>query len=99
MADTLRLAQKLDLAYLTPRPELTSSRYCLANPGKEYIIYLPEGGSATLNLCGHAANYDLEWFFPNLGRAWHARPVPGGDYTVLAAPYTGDAIAILKALE
>src|SRR5262245_55206800 len=32
-------------AYLTlPHGELASTKYCLANPGQEYLVYLPEGG-------------------------------------------------------
>jgi hypothetical protein len=29
---------------MRPRGELASIRYCLAAPGKEYLVYLPEGG-------------------------------------------------------
>jgi len=34
----------VNLAALVPHPELASTRYCLAKPGKEYVVYLPEGG-------------------------------------------------------
>lgn len=98
MSDVLRYAQTLDLAQMTPRPELASTRYCLANPGQAYVVYLPQGGSVTLDLRAPAAAYTLEWYFPNLRRSLTAAPVRGGGYTVLAAPYTGDAVAILRAV-
>lgn len=99
MGDTARYAQRMDLAKMTPRPELASSHYCLANPGQEYLIYLPEGGSVTLNLRGTSGQFAMEWFLPRLGRSFPgARPLPGGDYVAAAAPFTGDAVLYLKHL-
>jgi len=40
MGDTRRYAEKMNLAAMTPHPELVSTRYCLANPGEEYLVYL-----------------------------------------------------------
>jgi hypothetical protein len=97
MGDTLRYARRMNLAAMTPRPELASTRYCLANPGHEYLIYLPEGGSVTLNLLGAAGAFAVEWFLPQLGRTFPgARPLTGGDFAVTVAPYTGDAVLYLK---
>ena len=44
MGDTLRYARKVDLATMEPLGDLASTGYCLANPGKEYLIYLPSNG-------------------------------------------------------
>lgn len=41
MGQTLVYAQRIALASLTPRPELCSTQYCLVNPGRAYVIYLP----------------------------------------------------------
>jgi hypothetical protein len=41
MGQTLAYARRIALARMTPRPELCSSQYCLVNPGREYVIYLP----------------------------------------------------------
>lgn len=96
MGDTRRFAERMDLARSTPRPDLASSRYCLANPGEEYLVYLPEGGSLTLNLCGATGMFEVEWFLPQVNRTFPgAFPLPGGDYVVTAAPYTGDAVLYL----
>ena len=32
---------RMDLAGMTPRGELTSTGYCLAKPGAEYLVYAP----------------------------------------------------------
>jgi hypothetical protein len=97
MGDTRRYAEKMGLAAMTPRPELASTHYCLANPGEEYLVYLPEGGSVTLNLCGAKGKFAVEWFLPQVARTFPgAYPLPGGDYVVTAAPYTGDAVLYLR---
>ncbi len=97
MGDTRRYAQKMDLTAMTPRPELSSTRYCLANPGVEYLVYLPEGGNVTLDLCDAPGHFAVEWFLPQVNRTLPgARPLVGGDYGVTTAPYTGDAVLYLK---
>lgn len=100
MGDTRRYAEKMNLAAMTPHPELASSHYCLANPGEEYLVYLPEGGSVTLNLCGSQGKFSMEWFLPQVNRTFPGpRPLTGGDYVATAAPYTGDAVLYLKRIK
>jgi hypothetical protein len=46
----LKYANRMNLEMMTPRADLCSSRYCLANPaanGAEYLVYLPSGATAT----------------------------------------------------
>ena len=87
----------MNLASMTPRPDLASSRYCLANPGQEYLVYLPEGGPVTLNLRGGRGDFVVEWFLPRLNRKFPgAHPLAGGDYVSRVAPFTGDAVPYLK---
>jgi hypothetical protein len=97
MGDTHRYAKKMNLVQMTPRPELASTRYCLAHPGEEYLVYLPTGGRVTLDLCEVRGQFAVEWFLPQIGRTLPgARPLPGGDYAVTTAPYTGDAVLYLN---
>jgi hypothetical protein len=44
-----------------------NSRYCLAKPGEVYVIYLPDGGPARLDLTGHTGTYRVGWFDPRNG--------------------------------
>jgi hypothetical protein len=100
MGDTRRYAIKMDLVRMVPHPELASTRYCLAHPGEEYLVYLPEGGYVTLDLCEAKGQLAVEWFLPQVGRTLPGgRPLPGGDYAVTTAPYTGDAVLYLKKVE
>ena len=41
MGMTLAYARRMDLSQMRPRGDLASSGYCLANPGSEYLVYLP----------------------------------------------------------
>lgn len=60
MGDTLRYAQRVRLVDMTPRTDLSSTRYALAIPGKEYLVLQPEGTPFTVTL--EAGTYRVEWF-------------------------------------
>jgi len=50
MGYILSYANRMNLGAMTPRPDLCSTGYCLANPaasGAEYLVYLPSGSTAT----------------------------------------------------
>jgi hypothetical protein len=96
MGDTLRYASRVDLGAMSPRPDLASSRYCLANPGVEYLIYLPEGGSISVDVSESDASYLSEWFVPRTGQVYPGlvlTPLEG--YVVTTAPVTADAVLYL----
>ena len=38
---TLAYANRMDLVAMKPHGEIASSGYCLANPGEEYLVYVP----------------------------------------------------------
>jgi hypothetical protein len=42
MGHTLRYAERMNLAAMNPNDNSCSAKYCLANPGREYLIYLPK---------------------------------------------------------
>jgi len=56
-----KLATGINLATLVPRNELASSGYCLADPGKEYLVYLPEGRNVEVDLGDAAGPLSVEW--------------------------------------
>lgn len=61
MGDTRRYAEKIDLARMSPRPELASTGYCLAAPGREYLVYAAPGPAAfTVQLA--TGTYAYEWY-------------------------------------
>jgi Ca2+-binding RTX toxin-like protein len=68
--------------------------YVIAEAGKTYAVYLPEGGSATLDLRGHAGTYDVFWYDPRAGGALQSGSVAavagGGLVNLGASPSQGD---------
>ncbi|MGD9495300.1 MAG: putative collagen-binding domain-containing protein [Armatimonadota bacterium] len=96
MGDTLRFARRMNLARAVPHDELASTRYCLADPGKEYLVYLPEGGEVTLDLTGLGGEFAAEWFNPSTGEHAGTVVVRAGGTRSLTAPFEGDAVLYLQ---
>lgn len=44
-----------------------TQRYCFAKPGEVYLVYLPEGGGAELDLKGVEGSFSVAWFNPRSG--------------------------------
>ncbi len=91
-----QLAQRMDLAAMTPRNDLSSTQYCLADPGREYVVYLPEGGKATVDLSAAKGRIAVEWFTPQNGEKHSGVAVAGGGKRSFQAPFNGDAVLHLK---
>ncbi len=68
MGVTRRLAEQLDLKTLLPHGRLASTGYCLANPGKTYLVYLPRGGEVTVDLSRGSGSFRGVWIEPGTGR-------------------------------
>jgi len=90
MGYTRRLANRISLVGMVPRNELASSRYCMANPGKEYLIYLPEGGSVTVDLRDVGGALSVEWFNARRAESKTAERAQGGAKRIFASPFGGD---------
>jgi len=91
MGHTLSYANRMTLAAMTPRGDLTSTGYALASPGSEYLVYAPSGGSFIVTLA--AGTYTYEWFNPAAGQVAGTGTVTatGGDES-FAPPFGGDAV-------
>jgi hypothetical protein len=60
MGDTRDFAERISLMTMQPRPDLSSTGFELADPGKEYLILQPsEAGQFTITL--PAGRYAVEW--------------------------------------
>jgi hypothetical protein len=96
MGVTRRLAERVNLAAMTPYDELASTKYCLAEPGNSYIVFLPEGGEVTVDLTAASARFAAEWIHPIEGQPTAAEPVSGGAKRTLKAPFAGAAVLYLR---
>ncbi|MCH7557325.1 MAG: DUF5060 domain-containing protein [Planctomycetes bacterium] len=59
----------LPFTEMTGHDELTSVKndYCFAMPGRIYAIYLPAGGTTSLDLGDSSATFTIQWFNPRTG--------------------------------
>lgn len=94
MGYTKAYADKMDLASVKPRGDLTSTGYALANPGSEYLVYAPSGGSFWVDLV--ADSYCLEWFNPRSGSVEQTGFITAsGGNQAFNPPFGGDAVLYL----
>jgi len=94
---TRRYANRVNLAAMVPHNDLASTRYCLADPGAGYLVYLPSGGEVSVDLSAARGRLAVEWFDPTAGRASAADGVQGGVRRKFTAPFSGDAVLCLTA--
>jgi hypothetical protein len=92
---TRTYAQKMNLTKATPSVEIASTRYCLAEPGRSYCAYLPDGGAVTVDLSAAQGDMQVEWFSPASGAKTSAPSVAGGARQRFASPFDGDAVLFL----
>lgn len=63
-----------------PHDELVNNaNYCLAQPGKIYVVYLPRAGKVTIQL--KPGHYSVEWFNPRNGEHISLPSIDGGSWT------------------
>lgn len=59
-----KVTKQLDIEQMEPRPNLIHSEqqaYLLAEPGRQYAIYFPFGGTAEIDLETNDGNYQYRW--------------------------------------
>ncbi|MEM8484719.1 MAG: DUF5060 domain-containing protein [Bacteroidota bacterium] len=66
----------------------SGNAHVLANPGEVYLVYLPAGGAASLDLA--VGNYSVQWYNPRAGGDFQAGSVTsvtgGGEVSLGSAP-------------
>ena len=65
MGDTLSFAQRMQLIDMTPRNDIASTTFALANPGHEYLILQPDDSADRFTVDLAAGTYAAEWFSVN----------------------------------
>jgi hypothetical protein len=92
MGVSRRLAERVNLAAMLPHGDLASSGYCLAAPGKEYIVYLPSGGEVSLDLSSATSRLQVQWLHPIDGKATAAPTVTGGSQVRFKPPQNNQTV-------
>jgi hypothetical protein len=90
-----------ELVRCEPRPDLIETpagteAYCLAEPGRQYALYFPRGGGATLALEGGEGEMALRWYDVEGGQWGDEGAVQGGGSVDLACPGDGQWAAVLR---
>jgi hypothetical protein len=74
---------------LIGNPKNDNSKFCYAKAGDLYLVYLPNGGTADLDLSGAKGNFTVKWFNPRAGGnliSGSVTSVPGGGTVTLGNP-------------
>lgn len=96
MGQVRRFAERIPLAAMRPAERLCATRYCLADPGREYLIFQHDKGEFTVELTDAPGIFAAEWFDINAGKTIAARPVSGGAVRTFTTPFPGPAALYLK---
>ena len=92
MGYTRAISERMDLRTAVPSSELASTGFCLSSPGKEYLVYLPDGGSVTVDLTATSGSLAVEWLNPVDGTSVSGEEAEGGTSRKFDAPFDGDAV-------
>jgi Family of unknown function (DUF6298)/Putative collagen-binding domain of a collagenase len=98
MGHVRRLTEQVDLVAMTPRNGLASTTYCLADPGKEYLVYLPRGRAVTVDLTDAPGTFDATWLMAGTGKRQDGPACPGGGKREFVSPFgVADCVLHLRA--
>lgn len=83
---------------MQPSDKLVSTGYCLAEPGREYLVLLDRPTSFTLELGGPTQQAQSEWFHPFTGRHEPARPLANGLQHLIPPENWGEEPVVLHVI-
>jgi hypothetical protein len=92
---TRMYAERLNLERAVPSSALCSTKFCLADPGHQYLVYKPPGsGGFTLTVVAGA--YRFEWFNPANGTVSDTGMITlPSEPHLFTPPFSGDAVLLL----
>ena len=98
MGRTRVLAEKMNLHAMSPNNALCSTKYCLANPGHDYLVYQPRAGAFELTL--EPGTFSLEWVNPTADSSAKVETRSTATSTLrITAPWTGPAVLWVRRTE
>jgi CubicO group peptidase (beta-lactamase class C family) len=92
-----RLVERMGLGGMTPRSEMSSTRYCLADPGRKYLVYQPVAREA-VSVELERGSYRYEWFDAVNGMVTDDGSIESlGGAQKFTPSCEGDAVLVLEA--
>jgi hypothetical protein len=103
MGDTRRFAERIALARMEPRGDVSSTGYALVERGREYLVLQP-AASAPFMVTLDAGTYAVEWYGVNVRAAVRTddvtiRSADTGHTFIAPAGAAGPAVLYLKRIE
>ncbi|NND32516.1 MAG: hypothetical protein HKN76_07990 [Saprospiraceae bacterium] len=89
-----QFAQRIDLAGTLPDSSLASSGYCLANVGKEYLIYLADTNQVTVDLSRTKGSIQVEWFNPSTAETVYDEEREAGSSQNFRSPFAEKGVVL-----
>lgn len=90
------VASKLDLLHAAPAPEVVNKpNLCLSQPGRQYVVYGPVGGTIALDLSAAPGRFTAEWFNPRTGEYSAPLPVEGRSPFSVKTPDDNDWVLLV----
>lgn len=89
MTDVRNYATKIDLAHMTPSGSLSTSGFCLASPGSQYLVF---GTSGSFLLSAVPGRYRFEWFDPSTHVVAASGTLEVEGSQTFTAPFPGDSV-------
>jgi hypothetical protein len=84
---TAKIAEKIDLIEMVPDTVLASTKYCLADNGVEYLIYLPDTVTVAIDLVQDTGLFKVEWIDSDNMNIIQNQKVNGGSVVTLTSPF------------
>ncbi|MEO7859172.1 MAG: hypothetical protein ABIU05_01810, partial [Nitrospirales bacterium] len=95
-----KYADRIGLAAMVPSPDLCSTKFCLVNPGKEYLVYLPAQSNVRqaveVELSDISTSFAVEWFDPKNEQTIRNEISSSGGKKTFVAPFDGEAVLYLR---
>ena len=94
IASMREIGNAMEFVRTKPRNDLLSDRsaneaYCLAEPGRQYALYFPDGGEVKLDVSAVPGSLEVRWLDINRSRWQEPETVPGGGTLESQAPAKG----------
>lgn len=92
-----KLSERVDLVRLQPQAELSSTGFCLAATGAQYVVFRPGEGHGPIVVDLPAGDYRAEWILPITGdsREPHTVSTSGGKIQFMP-PTAGSVVLLLS---
>ncbi|MFH1719774.1 MAG: hypothetical protein ABIF19_20675 [Planctomycetota bacterium] len=97
------LTNNMTIFQCAPHNDLLSERgpneaFCMANPGKEYAVYFPDGGDVMLDISGLQEPVTVRWLDIKESRWSETRKIESRDRLMLRCPSTGYWAALVRGM-